>query len=461
VPSPDPRFAPPSPFARLVAAHAASAAGDGCVVAALAGSLFFSQPTGQAREKILLYLLITLAPFAVVAPVLGPALDRVGGGRRLGLVLTLAARTLLALLMSRYVTSVAFYPLAFGMLVMQKGYSVAKSSLVPGLVSNEGELIKANSRLNIMSTVAGAIGAAPAFGIHEGFGSKWSLLLAAVVYAGATVLALKIPKVQAEQTRAEARAAREELHQPSILLAGSVIAALRGCVGFLLFFMLFALKDDKLALGFAGGCYTGGLFLGNVLAPSLRERLREESIIASSMVVAAALGLIGAVGGGTLGFALALLGLGLGASAGKVGFDSLLQRDGPDAARGRAFAMYESRFQLTWVVGGLIGLIPVAHQAGLLGLAMVLLFAATSYGLALQTARRRGTYRTRLLPDSVDRKLRDARETAWQRVRAVAARRTRRRPPPGEPASEPSRPPPPPPPAHQRPAPGEADTVPG
>ena len=203
MPSPDPRFAPPSPFARLVAAHAASAAGDGCVVAALAGSLFFSQPTGQAREKILLYLLITLAPFAVVAPVLGPALDRVGGGRRLGLVLTLAARTLLALLMSRYVTSVAFYPLAFGMLVMQKGYSVAKSSLVPGLVSNEGELIKANSRLNIMSTVAGAIGAAPAFGIHEGFGSKWSLLLAAVVYAGATVLALKIPKVQAEQTRAE------------------------------------------------------------------------------------------------------------------------------------------------------------------------------------------------------------------------------------------------------------------
>src|SRR5207302_8770450 len=142
-----------------------------------------------------------------------------------------------------------------------------------------------------------------ALGLHELLGSKWSLVLGTAVFALATVLALKIPKVQVAQTRAQERVAREELRQPSILLAGSATAALRGCAGFLLFFMLFALKDDKLALGFAGGCYPAGLFVGNVIAPSLRERLREESLLASSMVVAASLALVGAVGGGTLGFA--------------------------------------------------------------------------------------------------------------------------------------------------------------
>src|SRR5262245_45400771 len=102
--SPDPHFAPPTPFARLVSAHAASAAGDGAIIASLAGSLFFSQPTGQAREKVLLYLLLTLAPFGIIAPVLGPMLDRIRGGRRLLLVLSTAARAILAVLMSRYIT---------------------------------------------------------------------------------------------------------------------------------------------------------------------------------------------------------------------------------------------------------------------------------------------------------------------------------------------------------------------
>ena len=51
------------------------------VTVSLAGTLFFDVGVGAARPKVLLYLLLTMAPFALVAPVLGPFLDRTRGGR--------------------------------------------------------------------------------------------------------------------------------------------------------------------------------------------------------------------------------------------------------------------------------------------------------------------------------------------------------------------------------------------
>ena len=440
-PSPDPRFAPPSPFSRLVAAHAASVAGDGCFVASLAGSLFFSQPTNEARAKVLLYLALTSAPFALIAPLLGPALDRRRGGRRLLLVLSIAGRMVLALLVARYITrsepaGLLVYPLSFGVLVLQKTYGVAKSALLPAVVADDAALVRANSRLNIVSTVAGAVGALPAYGVHAMLGSEWSLVLAAAVFLVAGFLALKIPAVETHQTRAQQRLEREELHQPSVLLAGSATAVLRGAVGYLAWLTAFALKGDKLALGTALLLYGLGVFTGNVLAPTLRQRGREEALLATSMVSAAVLVALGSAAGSTFGFVVALGGLGVGASAGKLAFDSLLQRDGPDAVRGRAFARYETRFQLSWVVGGLIGLVPMSGELGLLLLALVLLFGASSYGLALQTARRRGVYRTRLLPEAVDRALRGAGADAVSRVTGRLRSRRRRPSPRAAPPSD-------------------------
>ena len=41
----------------------------------------------------------------------------------------------------------------------------------------------------------------------------------------------------------------------------------------------------------------------------------------------------------------------------KLAFDSLVQRDAPDANRGRSFARFETRFQLVWVIGALLPLL--------------------------------------------------------------------------------------------------------
>ena len=64
----------------------------------------------------------------------------------------------------------------------------------------------------------------------------------------------------------------------------------------------------------------------------------------------------------------------------RLAFDSLLQRDGADAARGRAFARFETRFQIVWVVGGLVAvLFSGGGRAGIFLVALVLLFGGLSY----------------------------------------------------------------------------------
>src|SRR4030095_689372 len=100
--STDPRFAEPTPFARLLYAHAVGVCGDACLTVSLAGSIFFQSPTSAARGEGLLFLLITPAPFAVIAPILGPPLDRSKGGRRLLMILSAAGRALLCLIMAMY-----------------------------------------------------------------------------------------------------------------------------------------------------------------------------------------------------------------------------------------------------------------------------------------------------------------------------------------------------------------------
>src|SRR5207248_4566360 len=84
----------PTPFSRLVIAQALSACGDTLVAVALAGSLFFAISPSAARGRVALSLLLTMAPFAVVAPFLGPAIDRRKGGRRSTLVGASAGRVL-------------------------------------------------------------------------------------------------------------------------------------------------------------------------------------------------------------------------------------------------------------------------------------------------------------------------------------------------------------------------------
>ncbi len=370
-----------SPFARLARAHALSTAGDTLVATALAGSLFFSISPDAARTRVALYLVLTMAPFAVVAPLIGPWIDRRAGGRRSMVVLSAAARAVVCLLMVDDIDNLLLFPEAFAVLVLAKGYQVARASLVPGLVRDEARLVEANSKLVLISGVVGLLAAAPGVAVLQ-LGPEWVLALATAVFASATVAAWRIPRTRVAVEPA-GPVERAELRGAGILLAASAMAVLRAVVGFLSFLVAFALRaDDAPAWWFGAvlGASAVGALIGAAVAPRLRRSVLEERILLACLVgtAAAAVGLLWV--GGPLSAALLAAVVGLCATAGKLCFDSIVQSDAPDANQGASFARFEARFQLVWVAGAFLPVVlPIPLPVGFVAIAAITAGAAFLY----------------------------------------------------------------------------------
>ena len=388
----DPRTYELNPFGRLAVTQAVASVGDACVTISLAGSIFFTQSIGQSRTQVLLYLVLTLAPFSVVAPVIGPALDRSRAGRRVLMAVGCFGRALVCFLMVGQLHSVLLYPLAFIALVLSKGHAVAKASLVPTVVRDESQLVEANSRLSLIAVVASVVGGLPAAGLVAIFDARASLLLATIVFVFAGVFALRIPGA-AHAGPSETVEERAELAIPSIRYAGSAMAILRGCVGFLTFLLAFILKqrgESAVVFGLVLVASALGGFVGVIVTPRLRRALREESILAGSLLACALVSLLAARDGGTLGAMAIGFTVAAGAASGRIAFDSLVHRDGPEHLRGRAFARFETRFQLAWVAGALIPVILLGwldRRWGFFVLALVLSFTGLTYVAGLRSRR--------------------------------------------------------------------------
>jgi hypothetical protein len=108
--------------------------------------------------------------------------------------------------------------------------------------------------------------------------------------------------------------------------------------------------------------------------------MAEERILQIVLAATAVAGLLAAWAGGIAAAAALALCVGLAASSGKLAFDSVVQRDAPDANRGRSFARFETRFQLTWVVGAFLPVvITIPMAVGFLVIAAAAAFAVISY----------------------------------------------------------------------------------
>jgi hypothetical protein len=265
---------------------------------------------------------------------------------------------------------------------MSKGQGIAKSSLVPTVVADDTELVRANSRLQLISVVAGTLGGSIAAGFLKTVGGAWVLRIGALVFLAATVAAFRIPRaprVAAPETTEQ----RSELQASTIIVAGTAMGLLRGAVGFMTFFVALLLKkqhEPAWVYGLVLTMSATGNGVGVILAPFLRRKIREEWILSGSLLIPAVLLVFAARGAGRTSLCIAAFSIAAGAACGRLVFDSLVQRDAPDAARGRAFARFETRVQLVWVFGGLIAVaFPGRERGGLFLLALVLLFAGLSY----------------------------------------------------------------------------------
>ncbi len=214
-----------TPFGRLALTHVLSTAGDTMVTISLAGSLFFSISPEAAKSKVILYLLLTAAPFAVVAPLMGPVIDRSRGARRALVVASTSLRALVCVLMAGDIKSLLLFPLAFTMLVLSKVYLVTKGALVPVLASRDPiepvrgaaaergdageagapasdaapsahepvELSVLNAKLGLLASIAGFAAALPAVLILKLGGASWVLYVDIFVFAAAAVAGSRLP----------------------------------------------------------------------------------------------------------------------------------------------------------------------------------------------------------------------------------------------------------------------------
>ena len=269
-------------------------------------------------------------------------------------------RGILCLFVAGDIRNLLLYPEVFAFLVLDKAYSVTKSALVPRLVADDSDLVAANSRLARIATVASLFSGAIAVGILNAADAVQVLRVASLLYFAATFLAMRIPADTA-QPLPEPEVERVELRVPSVRAAAAAMGALRGATGFLVFLVAFGLKRDAEPLWFFGAvaaASVAGGFMGTIVSPVLRDRFRRtEPLFVVALAVAGAVSLVAAIWSVRVAEVAAVFAVALGANIARQSFDSVLQRDAPEAARGRAFARFETLFQLVWVIGALLAVV--------------------------------------------------------------------------------------------------------
>lgn len=437
-------------FSHLLELTAAGGIGDAFVAIALAGSLFFSASVAEARGRAALALLVTIAPYAILAPLIGPVLDRVRQGNKFILTGTVLARALLCWGMSGAVSNaVTLLPAAFGVLVLQKAYVVTRAAVTPRLLPPRLTLVTANARSNMASLIATSLGAAVALGIDKvmgggGQGAAWVLRVGTVVYLLAMVPGLRLPStVDApagadSDGRADEAAARQTTPFPAVSQRGAKVrgattepgangrstvplrplargrrasfiprvgpvvgeamranAAVRAFYGFLLLFLAFILRSerfghvsDKIALGGLAVAIAAGGMLGTGIGSALRSRW-PQAMIFTVLGLTTAASIASAILFGLPSVLIIALAAAISQTLVKVGLDSILQRQIPEDRRSSAFAFSETVHQLALVGGGLIGLLFSLTGSGFAGLTIAAAGLALALCWLLVTRRRR------------------------------------------------------------------------
>src|SRR4051812_36382370 len=280
---------------RLFDLHAVSCAVDALIAIGLAGTIFFNVPLGEARGKVALYLLITMVPFALLAPVAGPLLDHFRHGRRYALAVTMLGRAFLAYVISDNLFGWGLYPAAFGVLALSRAYGVARSAAVPRLLPQGVGLSQVGARASVYGTFAGAV-VAPIGLAAFWFGPQWPLRVATIIFVIGMVIALRLPpRADSEPPEQVPRPFRtmlrlrrgEDRPLSGALVVNTLIgsASLRLLYGFLLLYFAFAIKAGQLTTAFlgrelsgqaavalVGGALAAGTFLSTAIGTRLRIR---------------------------------------------------------------------------------------------------------------------------------------------------------------------------------------------
>jgi hypothetical protein len=389
---------------RLLDLHAVSCAGDTLVTMGLAGTAFFrAQDPGAARGQVGLYLLLTMAPFALIAPVVGPVLDRFRHGRRVALAVTMFGRAFLAWVISDYIHGFGLYPAALGVLVLSRAYGVARSAAVPRLLPTSLRLSEAGARASVFGAVAGLV-VTPIGVLAFTIGPQWALRVAALVFLFGTVIALGLPpradSDPPETVPAIFKRNGKALYGRLVFATLTNSAILRALYGFLALFLLFAVRAKHLSthafgieLGQGGALalIIGALGVGSFLATAVGTRLhihRPALLQAGAMALVTVLGVLSLVRFNLTTLLLLSLATAVASQLAKLAVDATIQERIAEPVRASAFAHSETVLMLAWVLGGGIGLVPFGAWWGV-ALVVAVLTLLTARGLQVAIALRK------------------------------------------------------------------------
>ncbi|MFA9431936.1 hypothetical protein [Egicoccus sp. AB-alg2] len=350
-------------FRDLAFVQVASTMHDTLIAVGLAGTLFFGVPSAEARANVALYLLLTVAPFAVIGPVLGRVLYRSPLAVRSAMVAAAGGRAALALLVAVNPDAWWLFPAAFGLLLLSRVHAITRHALLPIALDSRHALVAANGRLAWIGTLAGLVaGALGVLALWLG-GASAPLYLASLAALSAAWLARRLPDPEddvVEPARHPGPSVKGMLRvhlPPSVRAAQISTAVVRALNGFLLLLLAFAFHQvegallDFGALLAAGGA---GFALASLAAPYLEARLREEPMVVAALAVEAAAAFLAGQAFGLATGALLALAAGFAWGTAKLAFDGLLQASVDAERRGMAFTRSETLFALAWVVGAVI-----------------------------------------------------------------------------------------------------------
>ena len=380
---------------RLIWNQVLSFGSDAMVTVALAGTVFFAAARSDQKINVAGYLLVTMLPFALIAPVIGPVLDRVQYGRRWALAGTAIGRSVCAIFMARHFEDLLIlFPLALGSLVLSKAYSVLRASAVPRLLPPGLSLVAVNGRLSAFGLAATVVGGGSvALVIRFSHSYSAGLYIAAAGFAATAYFAFSLPRTIDAPARSESDANLpggstgavpiQRGFGRDVRLALAREAMLRFGAGFLTIFLAFHIQrtrtgsDGVLAL-FAIAAASGigqavGVTVGTRARLAHPTRLLGYCLWVCTVATALTAGVYSITAA-----SLCMATTSATNSLGKLSLDSLIQSSVTEDRRSRAFARSETALQLAWVVGAAVSLLLPARRAhiGLAVSAAVLLTGA-------------------------------------------------------------------------------------
>ena len=390
----------------LIELCAVNSAGDALIAVALAGTVFFGMPMDEARGRVALYLLVTMAPFALVAPLIGPALDHMRSARRIAIAGTMLARGLLCWGMAGAAINndpLTLLPSAFGALVLSKAFGVSRSAVTPRVLPRQITLVTANARATFAGLIAASVVAPMAAGLTKFIGPGWILRFGTLVFFAGAILGLRLPShIDADETEgAPAKAHKGRWRTllrvgPAVSEAMRANAALRAYSGFLILYLAFVLRtkgfssvSGNVALGLLVAAAGAGGLAGTAVGAGVKTRA-PHLMLYGTLAVTTAITVVCAVFFSLWAALVVAFVGGFGQSLGKLSLDAVVQRRIVEEIRSSTFAVSETIHQLVWVIGGVVGLGASLIADGRVALGIVAVaLALTLVALLSRRARRR------------------------------------------------------------------------